>query len=403
MDRDFDVIVFGATGYVGRLIAAELASQAPDRGRIALAGRDAERLGRVAAEVGVRDTIVVDAFDEPALARMAGRTRVVLSTVGPYAKYGRATVAACVESGTHYVDLNGEVAFARETIDAHDQAARAAGVSVVLACGFDSVPSDLGVLLAAEAAREAGAGELLGVTAHVTELVGGLSGGTIDALRTQIDSGRERTGTRDWSASDPYALSPDRDAEPEPRGTFRGGVLLESAAQTGQFAVPFLMARYNQQVVLRSNALLGWRYGRGLRYREVRDTGSGARGALKAVGTLAGLGAAGGALRTRALRPVVDRILPAPGEGPSERARARGRFRMEFHAETTGGPRVVATVGARRDPGYGGTAEMISQGALALAAGESLSAGVTTPAVALGLPYAQRLRGQGFTLDASVA
>lgn len=237
----------------------------------------------------------------------------------------------------------------------------------------------------------------------MTELVGGLSGGTIDALRTQIDQARGPRVARDWSASDPYALSPDRDAEPEPRGNFRGGVVLESSAQTGEFAVPFLMARYNQQIVLRSNALLGWRYGRGLRYREVRDTGRGARGLARAVGTLGLLGVAGAALRARAARPVVDRVLPAPGEGPSERARARGRFRYDVHAQTTGGPRVVATVAAQRDPGYGGTAVMITQGALALAAGEALASGVTTPAVALGLPYAQRLREQGFTLEARVA
>lgn len=400
-DREFDIVAFGATGFVGGLIAEELGRL---RGgpRIALAGRDVARLVEVCARVGVRDHIVADAFDPGALARLAARTRVVLSTVGPYSKYGHDVVAACVARGTHYVDLNGEVAFARHVIDAHDAAARAAGISVVLSCGFDSVPADLGVLLAAQAARDAGAGELLGTTAHVRELVGGLSGVTIDALRTQIDSARGRRGQRDWSASDPYALSPDRDAEPEPRGTFRGGVILEVAAVTGEFAVPFLMARYNQQIVARSNALLGWRYGRGLRYREEWDTGRGALGAARAVGLLGALGVAGAALRARALRPVTNRVLPAPGEGPGERARARGRFRYEVHAQTTGSAPVVSTVAARRDPGYGGTAVMIAQGALALAAGEALDSGVSTPAVALGLPYAQRLREQGFELTARV-
>ena len=405
--RRFDIVLFGATGYVGRLIAAELVRVAPDRARIGLAGRDATKVTEVARAVGLPDAsvVVADAFDARSLDAMAREARVVIATVGPYTKYGAGAVRACVAAGTHYVDLNGEVAFARETADQYDEAAKAAGISVVTACGFDSVPSDLGVLLAAEAAREADAGELGQTTLHVRELVGGLSGGTVDALRTQIRAGRTRrpAGTRrTWSASDPYALSPDRAAEPEPRPRHRGSVWLETSADTGEFAAPFAMARYNAQIVRRSNALLGWRYGRGLRYREVHDTGRGARGLVRGLGSAAVLPAFVIALATPGLGRVADRVLPAPGEGPGEKLARTGRFRMEVHATTSSARRVVATVADRREPGYRGTAVMIAQAALALLGGEGLATGVSTPAAALGMPYVERLRAQGFTLDVVV-
>ncbi|WP_420174994.1 saccharopine dehydrogenase family protein [Luteococcus sp. OSA5] len=404
MERDLDITVFGATGFVGRLIAAELLAQAPQGTTIALAGRDRDRLRDLAGGLGRPEVplLVADAFDPASLSEMARRSRVVVSVVGPYTKYGMATAGACAQHGTHYVDLNGEVLFARDMIDAYDQAARASGASLVTACGFDSVPSDLGVLLAADACAAAGGGELLGTTMHLRSFSGGMSGGTIDALRTQIDASRHGVRTPGRSSSDPYALSPDRDAEPEPRGRRNSFVWLESSADTREFAAPFFMARYNEQVVRRSNALLGWRYGRGFRYREMHDTGRGLPGLAKGVGIAAALPAFVASLATPGLRHVADRVLPSPGEGPSERSRERGHFTMEVHADTTSGRRVVATVADQRDPGYQGTAVMIGEAALALAHDEGLATGVTTPAVALGQPYAQRLRARGFTLDAKV-
>ncbi|MDN5563168.1 MAG: saccharopine dehydrogenase NADP-binding domain-containing protein [Luteococcus sp.] len=405
MDRDFDIIVFGATGYVGRLIAAELLRSAPEGTRLALAGRDDSRLRQAAQGLGHPQlpVVVADAFDAQALSRMAARTTVVVSTVGPYVKYGMATAGACAAAGTHYVDLNGEVLFARDVIDAFDRPARSSGATLVTACGFDSVPSDLGVLVAATTAREAGAGELLGTTMHLRSFSGGMSGGTIDALRTQIDASRHGVRTPGRSSSDPYALSPDRDAEPEPRGRRNSVIWLETSGDTREFAAPFFMARYNEQVVRRSNALLGWAYGRGFRYREAQDTGKGAKGLVKALGIGAALPAFVISLATPGLRQVADRLLPAPGQGPSEESRANGHFTIEVHADTTGGQRVVATVADERDPGYEGTAVMIGEAALALAAGQGLTTGVSTPAAALGLPYAQRLRERGFTITGAVS
>ncbi|MEL4356846.1 MULTISPECIES: saccharopine dehydrogenase family protein [unclassified Luteococcus] len=405
MDRDFDVIVFGATGYVGRLISAELLRTAPDAGRIALAGRDEAKLKSLARELGQPELSVVlaDAFDAEQLASMSRRARVVISVVGPYVKYGMATAGTCAAHGTHYVDLNGEVLFARDMIDAYDTPAKASGATLVNACGFDSVPSDLGVLAAATAAREAGAGELLNTTMHLRSFSGGMSGGTIDALRTQIDASRHGVRTPGRSSSDPYALSPDRDAEPEPRGRRNSVVWLESSGDTREFAAPFFMARYNEQIVRRSNALQGWAYGRGFRYREMHDTGRGPAGLLRGLRTAAMLPAFVAALATPGLRQVADRVLPAPGDGPSDQARTKGHFTIEVHADTSSGRRVLASVADRRDPGYEGTAVMICQAALALAAGEGQATGVTTPAAGLGAGYAERLRRQGFTISADVS
>lgn len=404
MERDYDVVLFGATGFVGRLVADELARAAT--GPIALAGRDRAKVQAVADQLRAEHgrevpVLVADAFDQPSLETMAARARVVVSVVGPYLKYGHGVVRACAEQGTHYVDLNGEVLFARDCIDEFDQTARHSGASIVTACGFDSIPSDLGVLLAATTAREAQLGELLDTTLHVTELSGGMSGGTIDALRTQIDNTRSGRRTPGRSTSDPYALSPDRDAEPEPRRR-QGQVWLETSGDTRAFAVPFFMGRYNAQVVRRSNALLGWAYGRSFRYREVHDTGRGAKGLALAATIGAALPVTVAGLSVPLLRPLADRLLPSPGEGPSDRARARGHFAVEVHAHTTSGATVVSRVADDRDPGYDGTAVLLSQAALALAAGEGLARGVLTPAVALGLPYAERLRAQGFELSTRV-
>lgn len=399
--REFDVVVHGATGYVGRLIAAELVRSAPEGTRIALAGRNLDRLRAVAQEVGRPELtlLVADSFDADALAAMARRTAVVVAVAGPYVKYGMALAGACAGAGTHYVDLNGEVLFARDVADSFDQAARASGAAIVNSCGFDSVPSDLGVLLAADLAAEHGE-QLLSTTMHLRDFSGGMSGGTIDALRLQVDASRHGVRTPGRSSSDPYALSPDRAAEPQPPRHRNNLVWLESSAEVKEFSAPFFMARYDEQVVRRSNALMGWRYGRAFRYREVHDTGRGVKGLAKGIGIAAALPAFVAALATPGLRQVADRVLPGPGQGPSAEQRARGHFTIEVHAETTGGHKVVATVADRRDPGYEGTAVMISQAALALARGEARQAGVGTPASAVGTVLVERLRAQGFTLEA---
>ena len=400
--RELDVVLFGASGFVGRLTATHLAEHAPPGTRVGLAGRSVQRLERVHAGLGpVAEhwpLLSADSGDEASLRSLAASARVVVTTVGPYLRHGLPLVRACAEAGTHCADLTGEVLFARRSADGSHGTARASGARIVHSCGFDSVPSDLAVLLTHQRAAADGAGPLTDAVLEVRSARGGVSGRTVDSLRLQLDTAREDPAARALLA-DPYALSPDRAAEPD-LGDQRDLFRPHRRAEDGAWAAPFVMAPYNTRVVRRSNALLGHAYGPRLRYREVvAFTGPAApAGALAVTGALAALA---GALSLRPARPLVDRLLPAPGSGPGERTRRTGRFRVELDARTGGGRRYRTTVAAQGDPGYAATAVMLGESALALALdGDALpdAAGVLTPATGIGTALADRLRARGFTL-----
>jgi len=431
---DLDIVIFGATGFVGRLTAAYLAEQAPAGVRIALAGRNRERLEEVRA--GLPDAaaeweiIVADASEPVTLAALAARTRVVATTVGPYVRLGMPLVEACAIAGTHYCDLTGEVLFVRQSADTWHETARETGARIVHSCGFDSIPSDLGVLVTADTVAGDGAGELTETVLSVVSMRGGVSGGTIDSMRQQAILMRADAAVRAIVA-DPYGLSPDRPAEPRSRGGEAGaeadagagagagaGALAKtvwtSAVRlvrrspirrdpvTGHWTGPFVMAGFNTRIVRRSNALLGWRYGRAFRYREVVDFGNSAKAPVLATGMSAGLLGLAGAMAFEPTRAVVDRFLPKPGEGPSEENQANGRFRMVIRTTTTTGAAYRTKVGADRDPGYSGTAVMLGESALALALDGDLlpgGGGVLTPATGLGSVLVDRLVAQDFTFD----
>ncbi len=406
--RELDVVVYGATGFVGRLTARHLAAFAPEGTRIGLAGRSVERLAAIRDELGSAaqgwPLIVADAQDRPALRAMAGRTRVVASTVGPYARYGLPLVGACAEEGTHYADLTGEVLFVRESIDRFHDLAVASGARIVHSCGFDSVPSDLGVLTLVERARADGEGELTDTALELRSSRGGVSGGTIDSLRGQVDAAKADTELRKLLA-DPYALSPDRDAEPD-LGDESDTALPRYDPLLDRWVAPFVMATFNTRIVRRSNALQQWGYGRGFRYDEVMGVGDNPLSPLLAAGVSAGLaGMAAGMAVGMAFPParlVLDRVLPDPGEGPSERTQRTGHFRVDVHTRTTTGARYRSTVAAKGDPGYAATAVMLGEAALGLALEEDRlpeAAGVLTPATALGEVLAERLRARGFRID----
>lgn len=399
VSRAYDVVVFGASGFVGRLTAAYLAEHAPAGTRIALAGRSGERLTAVRDGLGAPAAgwplVLADAQDAASLTALADQTRVVVTTVGPYAKYGLPLVAACAAAGTHYADLSGEVLFVRDSIDGYHEAAKASGARIVHACGFDSVPSDLGVLLTAERAAADGAGELTDTTLLVVSMRGGVSGGTIDSLRTQVDAVRADRSLRPL-VSDPYTLSPDRSAEPDLPAGSDTPVL---GRADGRWIGPFVMAPFNTRIVRRSNALQDWAYGRRFHYREAMSFGSSVLGPVLAAGTGAGILALGGGLAFGPTRKVLDRLLPCPGEGPSQQTREAGHFRLEVTATTTTGARLRTTVAATGDPGYAATAVMLGESGLCLALDPLPSAGgVLTPATAMGGVLADRLRTAGFTL-----
>ncbi|MGY1745289.1 saccharopine dehydrogenase family protein [Blastococcus sp. SYSU D00695] len=401
-DRTHDFVVYGASGFVGELLAAHLAGAAPAGLRIALAGRSRDRLAavrdRLPGPARGWDLLTADSTDPAAVTALAEGTRVLATTVGPYARYGLPVVEACARAGTHYADLTGEVLFHRDAIDRADAPARESGARIVHSCGYDSIPSDLSVHLLAERARADGAGGLTDVRLVATAR-GGFSGGTIDSMRAQVEAvGGDRSLRR--VLADPYALSPDRAAEPDTRQP--PDAAPPARGRDGRWTAPFVMASYNTRVVRRSNALQGWAYGRGLRYGEAMGTGRGPAGAATAVAVTAGLAAALGAMSFGPTRALLDRVLPAPGTGPDEAARERGFFRMTVEAATESGRRYRAVASGQGDPGYKATAVMLGQSALALALDADrlpARAGSLTPATGLGDVLVERLRAAGHTYE----
>lgn len=406
--REHDVVVYGATGFVGKLTAQYLARSAPDGARIALGGRSKEKLERTRAEIGGRAAhwplVVADSADDAAMANLAASTRVVATTVGPYMRYGPPLVAACAAAGTHLCDLTGEVLYMRRMIDQHHAAAQASGARIVHTCGFDSIPSDLGVLALHEHARDNGLGDLEDTTFVLTGVYGGLSGGTFDSLRGQIDEAKRDRDARRLMV-DPYALSPDRDAEPD-LGPERDPAMVVHDPELGGFLAPFMMATINTRVVRRSNALQDYAYGRRLRYRELMLGGGLPLGPIKAAAIAGGIAAVAGGLMLPPTRALLDRVFPDPGEGPSEKTREKGYFDIDIHAQTSSGARIVCEIRAKGDPGYKATAVMFGESALALALDEERLpqvAGVLTPATAIGSVLTERLRAAGQTYDVRAA
>jgi short subunit dehydrogenase-like uncharacterized protein len=411
-DRALDVVLYGATGFVGALTAAHLAAHAEPELRIALAGRSQAKLEALRTELGEParswELVVVDAADTAGVRALAARTRVLATTVGPYAAYGKEVALACAEEGTHYADLTGEVLFVRWSLDELDARAKQSGAAIVHACGFDSIPSDLGVLTTAQRAAADGEGTLGETTLLVRSLRGGFSGGTIDSARKQAITARADDAAR-RVLGDPYSLSPRRGEEPAAGrrrasgalGSLRRMVPIDRDPATGSWTGPFVMASFNTRIVRLSNTLTDWSYGRELRYREVTDFGSGPMSPVLAGGMAIGLVGLTTGLAYAPSRAVLDRFLPKPGEGPGQEQRAAGRFRMEIRATTTTGARYLTRVGADHDPGYDGTAVMFGETILCLALdpGVPRRAGVCTPATAIGEVLVDRLLRQGFTFD----
>jgi short subunit dehydrogenase-like uncharacterized protein len=396
-----DVVVFGATGFVGRLVAAHLADHAPAGARIGLAGRSEERLASLRAGLGPTAAdwplLIADTRDSGSLADLAAATRVLATTVGPYYRYGLPVVAACARAGTDYLDLTGEVLFVRESIDQWNRTAAESGARIVHSCGFDSIPSDLGVLLLHEQADHDGTGELTDTRLVVTTLKGGFSGGTIDSMRATAEAVAADRGLRQLLA-DPYALSPDRASEPSL--TRRAAPAIRHDKEYGVWLGPFVMAPFNTRVVRLSNALQGWAYGREFRYDERLSFGRGPAAPVRASLTTAGLAGAVIGMSFGPTRAALARVLPSPGEGPSEEARRNGSFRMDIRTATSSGARYRCVVAAQGDPGYQATSVMFGESALCLAFDRDRlpdRAGVLTPATAMGDVLVDRLRSAGLT------
>jgi short subunit dehydrogenase-like uncharacterized protein len=404
--RAWDIVLFGATGFTGALVAEYLAQHAPAEVRIALAARNHQKLEDVKRSLGERGArfgiLLADSGDAASLRALAEQARVLCTTVGPYAKYGLPVVEACARAGTHYCDLTGEPQFMRRAIDLADPIARAEGARIVHTCGFDSIPSDLGLLTLHEFMKARGmSGQFKRVTLAVTTMKGAFSGGTVASLFNGIEeAAHDRTVRR--LMGDPYSLSPDRSKEPD-LGRQRDLASVRYDDFLASWTAPFVMAGVNTRVVRRTNALLEYPYGRELDYREVTMLRKGVKGLVFGAVMSAGLGALIASQLFRPTKKLVQRLLPSPGEGPDKAARDAGSFSFRIEAETVEGERVHAKVVGTSDPGYGETAKMLSHAALCLAQDETKLPrrfGVLTPATAMGMTLVERLRGAGMTFDA---
>jgi short subunit dehydrogenase-like uncharacterized protein len=403
--RSHDITVFGATGFTGSLVAKYLARKAPSDVRIALAGRNSEKLAEVRRSLGGHATdwpmIIADSADAASLARMAADSRAVVTTVGPFSAHGLGLVGACAAAGTHYADITGEVLFMRESIDRFDAAARASGARIVHSCGFDSIPSDLGVLMLHVAAKHHdGVGHLDQTHLIVRRMKGGFSGGTARSGLAEVEAGAKDPAAAKILA-DPYSLSPDRSREPQaaPSGW---GVRHDDVV--GVWVAPFLMADINTRVVRRSNALSDYAYGHGFTYDESMSTGAGPRGRLSAMAMAGALSVGRIATRVEPVRGLLGHVLPESGEGPSEHARENGMFDIVVYGRTPQRVLFRAVVAADGDPGYAATSLMLSTSGLTLVRdADSLPSGggVWTPATGMGLTLVNNLKRAGMTLTAA--
>jgi short subunit dehydrogenase-like uncharacterized protein len=387
---EFDIIVYGATGYTGRLVAEYLAQAYGVGGEVkwAMAGRSADKLAAVRDEIGApKDTplIVADADDAASVKAMVARTKAVITTVGPYQLYGEGLVAACAEAGTDYLDLCGEPAWMRKMIDAHDAAAKASGARIVFSCGFDSIPFELGVFFLQETAKEKLGAPAQRVKGRVRKMQGGFSGGTAASLKATMAAAAKDPGIVAL-LTNPFALTPGFEGPAQP-----AGMTPELDADLGVWCAPFVMAPINTRNVHRSNALLGHAYGKDFVYDEMMMTGPGEQGEAmaKAIAQMgSGLGGEGG---------------PKPGEGPTKAEREAGFYDVLFVGSTADGRQVRVAVGGDKDPGYGSTSKMIAESAVCLVtAARDTPGGVWTPGAAMGRKLIDRLTqkaGLTFTVE----
>ncbi len=393
-NRRLDLVVFGATSFVGQLLCRRLVERFGTNGPLkwAIAGRNAVKLDTVAADTGADvEQIVADASDPEALATLAQATKVVASTVGPYARYGSELVAAVVKAGTDYCDLTGETQWIRRMIDMHSASAQESGARIVHACGFDSIPSDLGVWHLQQQSLERFGTSCTHVSMRVAALRGGASGGTIASMLNLVEEASHDPELRKVLA-DPYVLNPP-EMRPGPKQRDINRPQRDKAS--GQWIAPFVMAAVNTRVVQRTHALLGRPWGDEFTYDEAMLMGPGPIGAAKAGGLTAGLAAGLGLAAIGPARRALARyVLPKPGDGPSPQAQERGSFELRLYGTTATGETITTRVTGKRDPGYGATSRMLTEAAHALVelAPAQKPGGFWTPASALGDDLVARLQ-----------
>ena len=391
----YDVVLYGATSFVGQITARYLvdflAAHADINVRFAIAGRDQAKLQKLQNTLAApTDMIIADSEDSDSLHAMAQQTRLIISTVGPYLQYGAPLVEACAVHGTDYIDLTGETLFIKDMMDAHQETAQASGARIVHCCGFDSIPSDLGVYFTQEQAK-AELGEVCQqIQMRVVDAKGGLSGGTIASM-TSLVAEASKDPSRRRQLGNPYLLNDDRN----PPTIRQVNITKPRYDHTYEhWVAPFVMASINTRVVHRSNQLQAYAYGRDFLYDEATWMADGVKGQLQSYGMSAGLLGLTAALSfARSRNFLTQHVLPKSGSGPSVEAQESGYFTLRFFGKTLDGQTLTTEVTGDKDPGYGSTSRMLAQSALCLldVPKSKVGGGFWTPATAMGDALIARL------------
>lgn len=395
-DRKYDLIVWGASGFTGKLVTEHLLDRYGTDGdlRWAIAGRNRAKLETITG----LPIIIADAHDTESMQQLARDTKVVLTTVGPYAKYGTPLVEACAANGTDYCDLTGEVQWMRAMIDRFQSEAEKSGARIVHSCGFDSIPSDIGVWFLQREARQRHGEPCVEVKLFVAAVRGGASGGTVASVLNIFEEAR-RDPTTARVLADPYSLNPAGERT-GPDGKDQTGIEFDGSVDG--WTSPWLMSSINTRVVRRTNALLDYRYGRDFRYSEAMLMGRGPAGWAKSAALTAGLGGFMLAAGFDLSRSLVKRIAPDPGQGPNKEKREAGFFKLLLVGKLADGSIMRARVTGDRDPGYGSTSKMIAESGVCLAKDDlPVKGGFWTPASGMGDALLKRLvdnAGLGFDL-----
>ncbi|MBT7430357.1 MAG: saccharopine dehydrogenase, partial [Ilumatobacter sp.] len=356
-----DIVIFGATSFVGQILCKYMVDRHGVDGESinwAIAGRNAQKLEAVVESTGADvPRIVADAGDADAIAALCASTKLVVSTVGPYALYGSKLVAAVAEAGIDYCDLTGEPQWMQRMIDRYQDRATETGARIVHACGFDSIPSDLGVWYTQQEAIDQLGEPCVSISMGVKAMKGGASGGTVASMMNMMEEVSADPSLR-HVLGNPYAIAPkgDRTGPDQPNVT-----LPQYDDGLDSWLAPFVMAATNTRVVFRTHALLDHQWGDDFTYGEAMMMGEGLGGRAKAMSLSGAMGGLMGAAAVGPMRKMMGRFLPEPGEGPSPDAQEQGFFDIRFHGTTASGAEIMTKVTGDRDPGYGSTSKMLGE------------------------------------------
>ena len=397
--RSYAVVLYGATSFVGQITAhylTEFLSNTKDKNGAnvtwAIAGRDEEKLNELQSKLASKvDIIIANSDDAASLDKMTKQSQVIISTVGPYLKYGEPLIKSCVNNGTDYVDLTGEAIFIKDMMDKYQDAAKQSGARIVNSCGFDSIPSDLGVYFTQQKAEGKFGNACDVIHMRVKAAKGGLSGGTIASMATIFEEVSQDKSRRKQVAN-PYLLNDDKDA---PNVRQANVSKPEYDDEHKRWLAPFVMASINTRIVHRSNQLLGYEYGRDFKYDEAMWMKDGVKGKLSSYAMSAGLLGFATAMMIKPSRELLSKhVLPKSGSGPSKEEQENGYFDIRLFGETANNDTINTKVTGDKDPGYGSTSRMLSQAALCLAqdiSKDAVGGGFWTPASAMGNSLIKRL------------